>query len=467
MMITNKVNYITFLFLAIFSSLGAQQLNEQYPEVGKPIPEFTLHDIHDYSTEQVNSKDLEGKFVVLYFWSRFCAGTVKSLSRIDAISKKFKGKLDIILVGGEPASAKNGYMLPGHEPGMDALKTLYNRLSKMQDMQTPEAYDPELFQRFVPGGYVPHAIWIDDKGIVKAITNTLQEKDLEMFLQGNPFEFNDTSFKAQQEQKKHKYDIETPFLVDGNGGKGSEFIQRSLLAEFKESVPGMPFSMEEVCQDDSYYPKGKLEGYATLEQLYKLAYLGYMAVPMGAPLKQEYSKDYNHVLLETKDIMPFMDYDFSSGDYVYVYSLIVPPHKAIPEHLMQVMQNDLKNYFGYKASVETRTLPYWSIQLSDRAKRKLKTKGGSYAYSGDNFTKIGYKNVSVDVFLNSLFYLTRSGVKMPILDETGMKDNIDVPEMDVLVSDFSEIKKFLYKLGFTVEISQKPFRVIVISDNTI
>lgn len=467
MIITKKNNYITFLFLAVFSSLGAQQINERYPEVGKPIPEFTLHDIHGYTIKQVNSKDLEGKFVVLYFWSRFCAGTVKSLSRIDAISEKFKGKVDIILVGGEPTSVKHSYILPGHEPGMDALKTLYNRLSKMQDMKIPVTYDPDLFQRFVPGGYVPHAIWIDDQGIVKAVTNTLREEDLEIFLQGNPFDFNDTSFKAQQEQKKHKYDVGIPFLVDGNGGKGSEFMQRSLLAEFKESVPGMPLSMEEVCQDDSYYPKGKLEGYATLEQLYKLAYLGYWALPQASLKNTTHKRDYNHVLLELKDTTPFMDYDFSKGDYVYVYSLIVQPHKANPEHLMLVMQNDLKNYFGYKVTLETRTLPYWSIQLSDRAKRKLKTKGESYAYSGDNFTKIGYKNVSVDVFLKSLFYLAKSGVKMPILDETEMKDNIDVPEMDVLVSDFSEIKKFLNKLGFTVEISEKPFRVIVISDNTI
>lgn len=465
MKITKKLICIVFMFFIAFVNIEAQQNNGQYPEVGKPIPEFTLHDLQGYSMRQVNSKDLEGKFVVLYFWSRFCAGTVKSLSRIDAIYKKFKGEVDIILIGGEPTSVKNSYMLPGQEPGMDALKTLYNRLSEMQDMQTPVAYDPELFQRFVPGGYVPHAVWIDNKGVVKAVTNILREEDLEKFSQGKQFEFNDISFEAQQEQKKHKYDIETPFLVNGNAGKGSDFIQRSLLANFKESVPGMPFSLEEVCQDDSYYPKGKLEGYATMEQLYKLAYLGYMAVPLGAPLKQEYSKDYNHVYLELNDTTPFLDYDFSSGDYVYVYSLIVPPQKASPEHLMQVMQNDLKNYFGYKASVETRTLPYWSIQLSDRAKRKLKTKGGSYAYSGDNFTKIGYKNVSVDVFLNSLFYLARSGVKVPILNETGMKDNIDIPEMDVLVSDFSEIKRFLKKLGFTIEISERPFRVIVISNN--
>lgn len=449
MIITKKVTYISFLFFIAFTSLKAQQVSRQYPEVGKPIPEFTLHDIHQYSTQQVSSKDLEGKFVILYFWSRFCAGTVKSLSRINAISEQFKGKAEIILVGGEPASAKNSYMLPGHEPGMDALKVLYNRLSEKQGMQIPVAYDPGLFQRFVPGGYVPHAVWINDKGIVKAVTNTLRVEDLEMFLKGKPFEFNDRSFKAQQEQKRHKYNIETPFLVDGNGGSGSEFMYRSLLAKFQHDVPGIPLSIKEVCEDQGYYPKGRLEGYATLEQLYKLAYLGYMAVPMGDSKKPEHPQDYNHVLLELKDTTPFTNYDYEKGDHVYVYSLIVPPNKATPEYLKQVMQRDLENYFGYKAQVETRILPYWSIRLSDKAKRKLKTKGGDYAYSGDNFTKIGYKNVSVDVFLKSLFYLTISGEEIPILNETGMKENIDVPEMDVLVSDFSEIKKFLNKLGFT------------------
>ncbi|RNL90102.1 hypothetical protein ED312_06665 [Sinomicrobium pectinilyticum] len=465
----NAIKSVIVMGVVICSlNLNAQDSGE-YPEIGKHIPDFVLQDIDYYPNKEINSEELKGKFVILYFWSRFCSGAVKSLSRVNDLHKRFKDRAEIILVGGEPAGTANKYMLPGQEPGMDKLRDLYERLGKKQNWQAPIAFDPKLFQRFVPGGYVPHAVWIDDKGIVQAITTTINQEKVQSFLNKELFPFKDSSYEAYKEGKEDKdtYDTQTPLLIDGKGGKPTDFLYRSLLTEYKLKtplVPGIPISVDDACQDQGYIPKGKLEGAATLESLYKLAYLGYWELLLQKKENiSSYKENYNQVLLEMVEDSLFTSYDYGDRKNMFCYSLIVPPERATPKLLMEFMQRDLQNYFGYHAQVEKRKLPYWKITTTDKAKKELRSKGGEYRYKGDNFTKIGYQNVPIDDYLTELFYMVRSK-ELPIINESGIKGNIDINEADVIWSDFDDIKRLLRKQGFIIERAEKEFKVLVISD---
>ncbi|WP_170164473.1 TlpA family protein disulfide reductase [Sinomicrobium pectinilyticum] len=459
-----KIIIVTFLVVGYTCHLNAQ--NSNYPEIGKSVPDFVLRDIDNYSRKNISSETLKGKFVILYFWSRFCSSAVSSLPKVDKLYKQFKDSVDIVLVGGESADVNDKYMLPGQKTGMDNLKILYDRIRKKEHMRIPIAFSPELFQRFIPPGEgVPHVIWIDNKGVVRAVTSSIDPGKIQAFIKNRYFEFRDHSYATKNIKGKHSYDRQKPYLVDGNGGKSTDFLYRSLLSKYKLGMPDMPnipLGIGLVCDDNGFYPKGRLEGISRLSRLYKLAYLGYWH-PRGMADTSEIDKHYNRVLLEVKDSTPFTSYDFEDRKHMYCYSLIVPPGKATRMYLMEVMQRDLKNYFGYHASVEWRKLPYWKITATEQTKRKLKAKGGVYSYQGDNFTVLGYRNVSADKYFSSLLYLVKTK-ELPIINETGIEGNIDIKRTDVALWDFEDIKRVLQKQGFSIKKAEKEFKVVVISD---
>ncbi|MBC9797034.1 TlpA family protein disulfide reductase [Sinomicrobium weinanense] len=457
-----------FIFLIFLSWTYGEAQENHYPEIGKPVPDFTLKNMEDYTHTKIRSQDLKGKFVILCFWSRFCSGAIKNLSKMNTLYQQFKGKAEIICIGGEHEISPGSYMLPGQEPGMDKLKELYTQLKDLQGLEVPITFDPGLFQRFVPRT-VPHILWIDDKGIVQAITssNSINAENIQSFLEGKPFFFWDESYAARQERKQHTYDRQKPFLTDSNGGKDTNFLYRSLLASYTRDmhkVPSLPYSMQQVYRTHGYTPQGWLEGWATLQDFYKMAYLAYWWLTNEEKKEPRVKNHYNRVVLELKNDSLFTDYDYESRKNMYVYSLIVPPERATPQYLMKTMQQDLYRYFGYEAKVETRTLPYWRITAPENTQRKLKTKGGKYALLGNGFTRIGFRNVSMDKYLNALLYMIRATVPIPIINETGIEGYIDIKETEVLLSDFEAIKQLLKKQGFIIEKAEKAFEVIVISD---
>ena len=55
-----------FIFLIFLSWNYGKAQENHYPEIGKPVPDFTLKNMEDYAHTKIRSQDLKGKFVILY-----------------------------------------------------------------------------------------------------------------------------------------------------------------------------------------------------------------------------------------------------------------------------------------------------------------------------------------------------------------------------------------------------------------
>ncbi|WP_338356901.1 TlpA family protein disulfide reductase [Yeosuana marina] len=466
------IQYISVLsFLILFGTvkLSAQSKANRFPEIGKPMPYFELKGIRDYSEKKVSSEGLKGKPYVLYFWSRYCSGAVQSLKKANKLNKKFKDSVNIFLISGMGTNVGgDNFYFKGTEPGIDNLNRLYSRLKNIFELDIPNVLDSKLFQQFMPGNGVPHVIFVDKNGVVQAITYTINENKLRSLLDGKAFFYHDESYLGLQREKQHAYTRKRPFLIDGNGGQPTDFMFRSILANYQldtPKIPKIPTTIKSAYKDDYTGKKGVLEGWETLAELYKLAYFGYRG-DTGKIYKWDYKykSNYNQLILEVAKDSVFKDIDYETRKNLFVYSLIVPRERSTPKFLKAKMQSDLKSYFSYKVSIEKRKLPYWQITTTNETLDRLKTKGGKKALSTDAYTKVGFTNTSVDSYLGTLLYLVVPKLKVPVINEISSQENIDIPLTNVSLFSFEEIKTLLRKQGFQIKLTEKEFNVIVISD---
>jgi hypothetical protein len=248
------------------------------------------------------------------------------------------------------------------------------------------------------------------------------------------------------------YDYRLPLLVNGNGGNETDFMYRSLLLKTDKSGGGYP---GEIRLDDF----GKFEVLNTdLNCLYMYAYTG--KYPYWGPSDSLYGKFWPKVIFNISDTDK-LKYTNEIRPDLYSYSLIVPKEKGKSSYLMSVMQSDLEKYFGYKVSIETRKMPYWKLIVSNREKIKFNVKGGpSYITPGRTVTGFSVSNYPMKDFM---FLLPDGSGGMPLYDETGITDNIDIT-MDCIMTEMDQVKKGLHANGLDLIQGEKEMKVLVISE---
>ena len=440
-----KIRWGVTLFggLTICMASGAQDANRsQYPELGKVIPEFELSNVRYYPQRRISNKDITGKWVVLDFFSKNCSSCFASFPKINELQAKFKGKLEIILIGDTRMA--------------DGIEVVYEKFKNKLQLNLPVTYESKLFDNWGIE-YVPCLIWINSKGIVKAVTasSDFTAENIALFLGDKDFDFLDRSITGI-DSIMNSYTNSKPLLIDCNGGNPTDFLHRSLLSVFKLTVKQyVPFRIDGFIDSELGKGTGRFDVTgAILEWLYEYAYCG-----EGIDIGNKYGTFYHLPVLKLADPSLFK-YDFQSGENLFNYSLIVPPEKATRKYLMEVMQRDLKNYFGYDAGIENPKVPYWSLKVSSAAKEKLKSKSEKEVVDGSH---AGYslKNVSIQRIIQLI-----SGYHQqvpPFIDETGIDFKVDV-EIDAMMTDLEDIVKALAKQGLILEKGEKEMPAIVIRD---
>ena len=431
------------------AALLAQSPNKGLPEpeVGKPCPNFFFTKIDFYKSKKLYLSDLKGKWVVLDFWSIGCSGCVASLPKISKEQIALNDKVQFIMVG------------PEARP--EDRKMYANYQGKLK-LAMPSAFDDDLFKSFNVG-LLPHVIIIDPDGIVKAITTNADSSKLRALLSGgNPKFAAPTYADNKSKSRDFKYSDELPYLVEGNGGNDSDFIFRSLLTHWR---PGNPRHSERLVNSlNPIMQQGRFEFLrGSLSDLYAVAYLGMSDISRTD--SNEYGKLYPIPIFEIDD-PDILKPDKVTGHNQYCYSLKVPREKAHSSFMMQVMQNDLKNYFGYEVSIETRKMPYWRLIASEKAKAKLKTKGGAEVISsnGKPWQENLLKNQPMSILLTVIDYYSEVTINgSPLLDETGINYNIDI-DLDWVKGDYQIIRKALQKNGLDLLPGEKDMRCLIVRE---
>ncbi len=430
-----------------YHSLFAQNGENRLPRIGKLCPDFELTDVHFFNKKTVALQDLKGKWFVLDFWNRYCSACLASFPKNNSLQQKYSDKLQFLLVG------YNGSQYSGKSDDK-SIRALYDRCKQRENLILPVAYDSALFDKFRIGP-CPYIILADDRGIVRAITPFLNDTIIEKFLNGEtprvPYAMNGEEIK----DRSALYDINVPYLVNNNGGNDSNFLYRSLLSYWDPQKPKSLLS-----SIDALVNKGKFEVLgADLSTLYRYAYTGFENISIDDSL---YGKVWNQPIWEMIDSSRFMP-DFTTGQNIYCYSLIVPPSKADSKLFRKIMQKDLQIYFGYKVRIENRKMPYWRLIVDNAKKSKLMTKSHEYYYEDNGNPQTGFRarDYPISYLLRNMQY-DHPG-EPPFIDSTGINGNIDI-SINALMSDFNGVERALQENGLYLLKSSKVMKVIVISD---
>lgn len=419
-----------------------RSLGQRYPEVGKPFADFTLNNVKDHSKSSLTLSDFKGRFLILEFWNRYCSACLATFSETNKLLEKYNNKLDIILIGKEDKSGRTAQ--------------IYKKAKEKLNLRIPFTFDSTYYTSVVPAG-APHLVWIDNNGIVKAITTSteLNEANLNFFLEGKGFPFVDRSYGAKNRIVFDR-DIFRPFFIDGNLGSDTSFLFRSVIARCNLDMQyiGMPESMEHHLNTS---PIPLVQGCGTLEQLYRFAYTGYSGWDYGDPL---YHEMYPLPQLELANMKDFMTNPVTRQGY-YCYSLSVPPERATVPDLMKLMQSDLKEYFGYDVRIEKRKMPVYRLTASPDASEALKNKRADR--SGDHHGWLGIRltNITMSILIEQVFN-KHIRDKPPIIDDTGINTKIDI-NLDANLWDLSDIRSQLEKIGLFLIEDEQVLNVIVIS----
>lgn len=433
-----KYSFLLILYFLISIIMHAQGTDGSYPVIGKELPPFSLKEVHYSSLSEISSKKLLGKPYVLDFFSSGCTACFASFPHINELNKTFQSQLKYFLIG-----------LPDKY-----IRKSYEKFREKFDLQMIVAYDSVIFKRYKIQA-VPRIIWVDENGIVKAITGTqeMNEDNIKDFLSGKKLNVKDYSVDGQ-EYLRSSFDLTKPYLLYGNGGDDSTFLFRSLLAKW--TLNTTQSVIDNVDNNIRYNLPVQLIG-ATVPELYRFAYFG-----KGEWATSDTSmlgKYFHDPLLEIKDTSLFQ-YDYATAKNIFSYSQIFPQTQMNKSHILKTMQRDLQTYFSYEASVEMRKMPYWKLIQINPQDSSLKTKGGTRKIQS-NFSNFEATNISVWLLIDDIRHYL--GLSQYILDGTNISYNIDI-DFEAAKTDFDDVRKALQKNGLDLVKGEKEMKVLVIRD---
>jgi thiol-disulfide isomerase/thioredoxin len=426
---------VLLAFINLLSISIAKAWGNEYPKINQFCPNFELKNGAYFKDKKRSLKDFQGEFVILDFWNAGCGVCLASFPKTDALQSKFRGKVRIVLVG-----------------RLDKEKSvvkLFERSKLQNSLNLSIAYDSTLYRRFVHFG-APHLIWIDKNGIVKAITTSedLTEQNISHFINEEKFSFIDRSFDG------HANFVKSTILKREmrNGGNETDFVFRSVFSIWK---PGMNEGFREIngVSSKTYSKKGIYMLKFPLITLYNVAFFGTASPPIST---------YRKPVFELADTSIF-EYDIDKNTGLYSYTLQVPIDSFYEREMKRIMQNDLTNYFPYRANIEKRMLPCYVLKVvnGDLASAKLKpdsTKKPKWEkYIGGYIT-----SVTVD----NLISLLEIGIQNDrrIINETAIEEKISI-QINTPLNDVHEVRKQLNAYGLDLEFTKRNLDVLVIKDD--
>ncbi len=308
--------YLAVLLIACVDTAGAQN---QKLSIGDVLPDVVMKDVINYPAKEIRLSDFKGRYVVLDFWNHNCHYCIASFRNIDSMQKLFGSKLQIILVNREEKRFTEEFFRTRKQIKMPGVP-----------MATGNT---QLISLFPKDGY-PYSVWIDPEGVIRQMTlaHNMTVKNLGSFVGGEALQLSNAARKIfygplfhyksdSLENKIGYYSSITRYVDDLNIG----FTE---LARFNESLIELSSS-----------------GSSILE-LYKKAY--------REGDKYNFNEE-GSVQLKVKDTSVYVRpanpdlRDEWNRRHSYNYTLFLPVSRH--QEAYQMMQEDLRRYFGLKASV--------------------------------------------------------------------------------------------------------------------
>ena len=388
---TTIVIVMAMLCLNFCAKAQAVDVTTKGLQIGQEVPNVTLTNLYNYKDASgkvattAKLSDFKGKLLILDFWATWCAPCVAAIPKLENLQKQFEGKLQILPVT--------------YQQEREVLPLLTNLKQQKRTLNSlPNAFAEKELHKLFPHFYLPHYVWINEKGVVVAITNgkPINELDINKALNGNYQDF------IKKKDFKIAFDKNAPLFMNGNGGDGSTMTYRSMLSTYIIGI-GLGFSLKPPTEGNIGFSKMLAKNVGVM-RLFNFA--------LGAGKKQFSS---SRTIYETKDSLLIDPLRMGENwrALSWTYELSLPP--TFQSNGYQLMHSDLLKFFPqYSVKVEKRkTLCYALRQLP--GKNIIPSVGGEELLY-QNPTGLKMRNGTLNLFINTLDVYYFSTSKIPIVN---------------------------------------------------
>lgn len=426
--------YLTILFLslsfinlnaqkhdeAVFSADHKSRLMKNIPDlnIGQKVPSVFLHKILNYKDSSATlSSFYQGKLLIIDFWATWCPPCIASLPALDSIQKKFPDKLRIITVTYE--SEKK-------------VRSLFQKNKTVASSSLPFVVNDKWLNSLFRHMVVPHEVWIDSNGYVRAITNNydITEENIDRIL-------NNKAFALLTKKDSLSFDPSKP-----TDFSDSDILFRSVLAKFNPEIAGghadiyNSFAHEGFSKYYTLYKRLFLTNRSII-QLFDFAFSNGTAGSVNKKRIVYNVPDSFNYIFPTRarfadDSVLRHKYGYFedwlnewSKKNIYSYELITKNYLA-DTLFFKYMMEDLNRYFDIKVKVEKKLIPCLVIKLPD-IKDTVLFKSGSnsprwfWSATADTLKRI--RDFPLRYVVN---YLNGFISNDPVVDETNYTGPVDL-----------------------------------------
>ena len=421
-----RKNHLMVLLCFIVNTTQGQSLKQL--NIGDTLPSINVSYLNGGNIETLPLANFyKDNFLIIDFWANWCGACIRGMAAADSVSKKFNGAIKIL-----PVTYQD-------------KETIYNFVQKNEILNKLHL-NYVVNDSVLMGGYfkfviLPHEVWIDTNGIVRAITydDEVTDESVKKFINIEPL-----SLPVKKDVLS--YDYSKPLKVEDDS-----FLYRSILTHYK---PGLLNSIGTLT---AAYIKGKkIDKFTAINK--DILSMFYAAYSEGPNLFM------NRIELHINDtiaLSPFLKYINPDrkiiGQNSFCYELVLPEKISKPLFYTYLLE-DLNRLFPYKASIEKRKKVCWIVTNKNKALNPS-TKGmPSKMIWKEGFLK-DLNNQTMDVLVS---YLNWEMDSIPVIDESKFKGSFDL-ELDATPNnhgsylDSKKIRKSLNKYGFDL---QKAFRMV-------
>lgn len=408
-------------------------------KIGDTLGNMQLEKLLNYKAEKSDLYSFKKKLLLIDFSETWCAPCVAALPKIDSLQKKFKDQVQVLVVSTESKRILTNFLKSFNAKWNITIPIL--------------AEDRALTQMF-PHRTVPHEVWIDESGVVKAVTDAkdVTEANIVKFLSGN-------SINAVE-----KKDV---MILVGSKIPLFEYVQNDSTQPYLYKSLLTPQLMGIMSQTGKgpYGPDKKRVSVINFTPLHLFHYA------FGRYPLINYKRVVQDFVDSTKYYPP-KDPGEKSGWYArnqYSYEIVGPANT--PDSVLYFwMLQDLSKYFNIKAKVIKKTMPCWVLIRTDKSNNLLVSQGGeskfASAQGGRMLTKVQNKTLKE--------FATRLSAFMniePVLDETGYEGPVDL-ELNIQMSynsvmdyfDKEEMRAKLKPYGLDLIFANRTVDVLYLTD---
>ncbi len=421
---------ILMVALIFFNITFSQRLN-----VGDTIPQqlwdhsFEVTN-HTRETFQLNS--VKGKSIILDFWGTTCVPCIRKIPEIGRFTQIFSDRLAVVAASHE------------NKEQIDKFITKYRLQDKNRYFPVSIVDNKLLRQQLLPYQSIPHYVWIDHRGVIRAITydRAITEENVRKFVNGESFDYelkNDIT----------DFDYGKPVFIHENGGPHQPIMYRSLLTG---PIPGMGMARSAFTNPDAVITM--VRGINnTIEDLFK--------IPYAKELRQFHS---SRIILDVErpGLLRFNAHDSTYEQWrkvnTYTYELNLPPTIVAKAKTMVI--EDLKRYFGLRGYFEEREIACRVLTANKNINRSY-TKGGEPKHNGNFMDEdLYFINQPSKLFISFLMVRQLSEF---YINEINCDKNLDI-YLPANLKDHDAVAKKLKEQGIDVTIEMRKMQVFVITD---